>query len=199
MAGKIQVGISHNISTVIADIDDVKNDLRNEMRKRVGSAMAVLQADVSTYIINDPHTTGQLLRSIGRESDTAGDTLEFMVYTDPKIAPYAAIVEFGSGTNTNVSWRGSAKAEPPDQYPPDYPFSSPDIQNYSGFAYYIEEWMREKGVTPKYDSYRASALAITKAIDQRGNYAHPYMRPAWFDNELLIKRAARNALRNAVR
>jgi hypothetical protein len=34
---------------------------------------------------------------------------------------------------------------------------------------------------------------------EQGNYAHPYLRPAWFDNELQIKRAARNALKNAVR
>lgn len=197
--GRVRVGMSHNISSVISDIDDVKDDLRHETRKRVGAAMRVLWADAKQYVLNDPHTTGQLFSALKRDDDTTGEELEFSVYTDPAIAPYAAIVEFGSGTRSDVAWRGAPNAAPPDEYPAGYPFSSPDIDNISGFAYYIEQWMREKGVTPKYGSYRASALAIAKVIDQRGNYAHPYMRPAWFDNELQVKKAARNAVRNAVR
>ena len=199
--GRVSIGISHNIDQVISDIDDVKDDLRDEMRKRVGAAMAVLQADAAAYILGDPHVTGQLFSALKGESTTGRSELEFRVYTDASIAPYAAVVEFGSGPNSNISWKGSRQMPPPDadDTPPGYPFSAPDIDNISGFAYYIEQWMKKKGVPPKYDSYRASALAIAKAIDQHGNYAHPYLRPAWFDNELQIKKAARNAVRNAVR
>lgn len=196
---RTRIGVSHNIGSVISDIDDVKDDLRHEMRKRVGAAMRVVWADAKQYVLSDPHTTGDLFTALQREQDTSGEELEFSVYTDATIAPYAAIVEFGSGTRSDVAWRGSVKAGPPDQYPPDYPFNAPDIDNLSGFAYFIEQWMREKGVTPKYGSYRASALAIAKVINDRGNYAHPYLRPAWFDNELQVKKAARNAVRNAVR
>jgi len=196
---RTRIGVSHNIGTVISDIDDVKDDLRHEMRKRVGAAMRVLWADARQYILSDPHTTGDLFSALQREQDTSGEELEFSVYTDASIAPYAAIVEFGSGSRSDVAWRGSEKAGPPDQYPTGYPFSAPDVDNISGFAYYIEQWMRAKGVTPKYDSYRASSLAIAKVIADRGNYAHPYLRPAWFDNELQVKKAARNAVRNAVR
>lgn len=194
-----QVGISHNIASVISDIDDVKDDLRYEMRKRVGAAMRVVWADAKQYVLADPHTTGNLFSALQRDMDTTGKQLEFSVYTDASIAPYAAIVEFGSGRRSDVGFRGSAKALPPEEYPPQYPFDAPDIDNLSGFAYFIEQWMRKKGVTPKYDSFRASALAIAKVINDRGNYAHPYLRPAWFDNELQVKRAARNAVRNAVR
>lgn len=196
--GTARVGISHNTDTVISDIDDVKDDIRYEMRKRVGAAMRVLWADAKQYILSDPHTTGQLFSALQHDSDTSGEKLEFSVYTDASIAPYAAIVEFGSGRNSDIAWRGSAKAGNADMYPPGYPFDAPDIKNLDGFAYYIEQWMRAKGITPQY-GYEASSFAIANSIKDHGNYAHPYIRPAWFDNELKVKRAARNALKNAVR
>lgn len=199
MRGSARVGISHNIESVISDIGDVQDDLKHEMRKRVGRAMQVVWADARQYVLNDPHTTGDLFSALRNGSEIGDERLEFSVYTDASVAPYAAIVEFGSGSRSDVAWRGAPNAGPPDQYPADYPFKSPNIDNLSGFAYFIEQWMRTKGVTPKYGSYRASSLAIAKAIDDRGNYAHPYLRPAWFDNELQVKKAARNALRNATR
>lgn len=198
-SGSARVSVSHNIESVISDIDEVKDDIRHEMEKRVGAAMRVLWADAKQYVLNDPHTTGQLFSALQQDQNIAKRELEFRVYTDASIAPYAAIVEFGSGPRSDVAWRGAPNAGPPDEYPRGYPFRAPDIDNISGFAYYIEQWMKEKGVTPQYGSYRASALAIAKSINDRGNYAHPYLRPAWFDNELQVKRAARNALRNAVR
>lgn len=189
------VSFDHNVGDVISDIEDVKDDLRYEMRKRVGAAMRVVWADARQYVLNDPHASGDLFSAIRQEHDD----LEFRVFTDPSIAPYAAIVEFGSGTRTSNEWIDAPSAKPPETFPSQYPFDAPDIENVSGFAYFIEQWMREKGITPKYDSYRASALAIAKTINERGTYAHPYLRPAWFDNELQVKKAARNAVRNAVR
>lgn len=200
---RVGVGISHNVGSVISDIDDVKRDIRGEMRKRVGAAMRVVWADAKQYVLNDSHNTGQLFSALKTDNDMGGERLEFSVYTDASIAPYAAIVEYGSGSmRSNISWRNSRQMPPPDpeNAPPQYPFDSPDIKNISGFAYYIEQWMIQKGVSPrKYNSRRAASLAIAKTINDRGNYAHPYLRPAWFDNELRVKRAARNAIRNAVR
>lgn len=197
--GRVTVSVEHNIENVISDIEEVKADIRYEVRKRVGAAMRVLWSDAKQYVLDDPHTTGDLFTALKNESDTAGDELEFSVYTDPSIAPYAAIVEFGSGIRTGVKWSGSKNAKLPEMFPPQYPFDAPDVDNISGFAFYIEQWMRKKGIEPEYGSYRASALAIAKVINNRGTYAHPYLRPAWFDNELKIQKAARNAVRNAVR
>lgn len=197
--GRATLGVSHNVGSVISDIEDVKDDLRHEMRKRVGAAMRVVWADAKQYVLNDPHASGDLFTALQNESDTTGDELEFRVYTDAAIAPYAAIVEFGSGSRTENEWPAAPSTKPPEEYPSQFPFNAPDIDNLSGFAFYIEQWMRTKGITPKYDSYRASALAIAKTIKDRGTYAHPYLRPAWFDNELQVKKAARNAVRNAVR
>jgi len=184
-----------NIDGVIDSVDDVKDDLRGEMRKRVDAAMRVLWADVKQYVLDDPHASGNLFSAIRRDRNG----LEFSVYVDGPDAPYGAIVEYGSGPRSEVAgpgavWRGTGSNRPAE-----YPFDAPDINNMDGFAYYIEQWMRQKGITPEYGSYQASAVAIAKTIDDRGTYAHPYMRPAWFDNELKIKKAARNALRSATR
>jgi len=200
---RTRIGISHNIDSVISDIDDVKDDLRHEVRKRVGAAMRVVWADAKQYVLNDPHTTGDLFSALQREQDTSGQELEFSVYTDAGIAPYAAVVEYGSGDRRERSGPDAIPFVPigaDEGRPAQYPFDSPDIKNISGFAYYIEQWMRAKGIQPDGDrTYRQSSLAIAKVINDRGTYAHPYLRPAWFDNELQVKKAARNAVRNAVR
>lgn len=197
--GRVQVGLSHNIEDVISDIDDVKSDIRHEMRKRVGTAMAVLLADAKQYVLNDPQTTGQLFSALQSENDTTGQKLEFKVYTDASVAPYAAIVEFGSGTYDE--WKNSKHVGPPtaEEAPPTYPFDTADESSIPIIASYIEEWMMTKGIVPEKGSFQASAMAIAAKIVEQGQYAHPYLRPAWFDNELKVKKAARNAVKNAVR
>lgn len=213
MSGSVRVGFSSNIEEVIQSVDDVKDDLRYEMRKRVGAAMLALKADVTNYIVQDPDYTGQLLSALSHDETVDEEALEFVVGVDMDEAPYAAIVELGSGKRTNIPYKGSQKAtSPPDEKPIDYPFSSPDIPynednpadtagypKFYGFVKHIEEWMRNKPVSPHTGSYFFSAVKIAETIIRRGNYAHPYLRPAWFDNELQIKKAAKNAVRNAVR
>jgi len=200
------LSVSHNVEDVIEDVDDVRHDLRHELQKRVGVAIGAIERDVKQYIMDDPDTSGQLLSAIGSDQIDRGlSEQEWRVYTDPEIAPYAAITEFGSGARTATPWRTAEYVAPPspEEQPPGYPYDAPDIDNISGFAFYIEEWMREKGLTPKTPpsnpTFRASALAIAKKIDDRGTYAHPFMRPAWFNNELKVRKKARNAIKNATR
>lgn len=208
------VDIDHNIGSVVRSVDDVKDDLRDEIDKRIGAAMRVLWSDARQYVLNDPHYEGDLFSSIRRESDTQGGELRFSVYADMSLAEYATIVEYGSGTRSNVPY-DDAEPVPPGMdtsTPPGYPFESPDIDfnednpintnghpDFYGFAKYIEEWMRSKPVTPNTGDYFASAALIAATIVEQGNYAHPYLRPAWFDNELKIKQAFVNAVRNAAR
>lgn len=196
------VSLSHNIGDVISDIGDVKDDLNTEMRKRVGAAMRVLWADVRQYVLDDPHAGGDLFRAIERDIEDDYERIEFSVYTDPDVAPYATVTEYGSGRRREVSGPG-AKPFPPigpdEQKPPDYPYTAPDVDDIRGFAWHIENWMIEKGLAPRGGSLTGSAYGIAKTIVRKGTYAHPYMRPAWFDNELKVKRAARNAVKNATR
>jgi len=196
---RTRIGVSHNIGSVISDIDDVKDDFRHEMRKRVGAAMCVVWADAKQYVLSDPQTTGDLFTALQREQDTSGEELEFSVYTDATIAPYAAIVEFGTGRYDE--WRGSRPVGPPvgDEMPPQYPFDTPSESELPIIASYIKQWMIAKGIQPEKGSIQASSMAIASKIVDQGQYAHPYLRPAWFDSELQVKKAARNAVRNAVR
>jgi len=122
------------------------------------------------------------------------------------VVPYAGIVEYGSGDRARRPFKTSkafySMARESSSRPPDWPYDAPDVSedNISGFAYYIEQWMRNKtGMQPETGSYRLSALKIAKTIIDAGTFAHPYLRPAYFDNEKFIKRAAKHAVTNATR
>jgi hypothetical protein len=207
------VSIDHNVPQVVTSVDDVKDDLRKELHKRVGAAMDMLYRDAAHYILDDADWSGQLYHALSQDTDD----LEWSVGVDMGLAEYAAIVEFGSGKRTNLAHEDSAKhglqmGDSGSAVPVGFPFESPDIdyndqdptetegyETFYGFVKYIEEWMRSKPVEPKLGDYFVSAAYIAASIVEQGNYAHPYLRPAWFDNEYEIRRAARNALKNAVR
>lgn len=207
------VDFDHNVPEVVASVDDVKDDLRDELYKRVGVAMNMLYRDAQQYVLNDPDWSGQLYHALTQET---GD-LEWSVGADLGLAEYAAIVEFGSGKRTNIAKGRSAQhgiqfTDTGSAVPIGFPFESPDIdfndedptetkgyKDFYGFVKYIEEWMRSKPVEPQLGDYFVSAAYIAAAIVEHGNYAHPYLRPAWFDNEFKIRKSARNALKNAVR
>lgn len=207
------INFGSNINDVIDSIDDVADDLRHEIRKRVGRVMTMLKQRARQYVASDSNYTGKLLDSIENSVQEGSSHIQFKVSTDSRIAPYAAIVEFGSGSRTNDPWRGSEFPPPMETTPPSgFPFESPDIDynkenpynmtgyaSFAGFVGHIEEWMATKPVEPKSGDLFTSAVAIAKTIIERGNHAHPFMRPAWFDMELQVRNAARNAVRNATR
>jgi len=213
MAG-VELGVRDNIDTVIRSIDKFERGLRREIRKRVGRAMAMCAQRARMYVQRDADYKGNLHDSITIERDSRKRSLSFSVFTDNAIAPYAAIVEFGSGQNgaRGNEWVGSQSVGQPDRYPPNFPFDSPDIdinqsnpynltgkRAFAGFVGHIEEWMSTKPVTPRSGDMFTSAVAIAKEIIEKGNLAHPFMRPAWFDSELRVRKAAANAVKNATR
>ena len=204
-----RVNLSHNVDDVISGIDDVKDDLRAELRKRLGAAMNVLWQDVRANIRHDPHNTGNLLRSIQRHTNVGYDELEFTVGVRGKMVDYAAIVEYGSGERTNNAPMVANLAE--WDYPPNFPYESPDIDynqdnpidtegfpKFFGFLKHIETWMKSKPIKPDYGNYFVSAAYIAATIIEKGNFAHPYLRPAWFRQEPNIKQAAKHAVKRAV-
>lgn len=210
-----RVSVDSNVGEVIDSINDVKHDLRYELKKRVGAAMDVLWQDARQYVKKDPDTTSHLMNAVKRDESTTGGTLTFRVRADMTMAPYASIVEFGSGSRTGIPYKGgnSIPASWPDvgsSMPKDMPYESPDINHkmtnpaqtegypkFYGFVKHIEEWMRAKPVAPESGSYFISAAYIASAIIRRGQHAHPFLRPAWFDNRLEIKQSAKTALDKA--
>jgi hypothetical protein len=208
-----QVNISHNITGVQDSIDEVIDDLRREMRKRVSRAMSLCEQRAKIYVQKDSDHTGALHSAIKSDSEVGDVMLNFRVFTDSDIAPYAAIIEYGSGQRgaRGEEWKHSEHAS--GSFTPGFPYSSPDIStpsednkyqltgysDYAGFVGHIEEWMKTKPVAPDSGDLTTSAIAISWEIINKGNLAHPFMRPAWFDTELRVRKAATNAVRNAVR
>jgi HK97 gp10 family phage protein len=206
------VSLDHNIDDVVSDIDSVKRDLR-KVNRAVRRVMDTVAEDARAYVRADADYTGQLRRAIGVETETQGrGEHQVSVATDATTAPYAAIVEFGSGVRTDVTQGGSVNAPPPEQMPPGTPYETPDINydesnplnmkgypTFYGFVKHIEEWMENKPVEPLLGDTTTSAAFIARAIIEKGQYAHPFLRPAWFQNELRVQQAARNAVRKAVR
>lgn len=206
------VSLDHNIEDVVADIDSVKDDLRN-VNRAVRRVMDTVAEDARTYVRADADYTGQLRHAIGVQTDTQGrGKHQVSVATDASVAPYAALVEFGSGARTDVPHDGAVAAAPPENPPPGMPYDTPDINydesnplnmkgypTFYGFVKHIEEWMRNKPVEPLLGDFTTSAAFIARAIIEKGQYAHPFLRPAWFENEMWVKKAARNAVRKATR
>jgi len=190
---------SSNIDAVIDSIDDVKDELPRRMATRLRRAQQDMYADVLRNVIQDPEASGQLRRAIEKDAVLDGTEMEFTVSANLLRAPYAAVVEFGSGNRTDKPHKGSKIVPPPslEHQPPDYPYDSPDIDNISGFAYYIEQWMKKKNITPRY-GFRGSALAIAETIIEQGTYAHSYLRSAFYQNEHNIRSEARKAVELSV-
>jgi hypothetical protein len=210
------LGFESNIEDVIDSVDEVADDLISKFKKIMERQMSFLENRASQYVSKDASYRGNLMKSLHTESDATPPEMTFKVATDPKIAPYAAIVEYGSGQRTNDEWQGSETAPPPDTgsaVPRDFPYESPDIDtpseenkyqlagypSYAGFVGYIEDWMERKPVEPRSGNLFTSAVAIAWEIANKGNLAHPFMRPAWFDQELQIKKAVKSAFWEATR
>ena len=211
----MRVTIESNVDDVIGSIDDVKDDLRKEFRKRLTPAMAMLQARAKRYVQDDADWTGALAKSIELETDTGSDLLTFEVFQNDNIAPHGPLVEYGTGDRGNPTQTMSMSQNvggEMDRKPPDYPYDSPsidynsdnafDLTGYSNFAALvgaIENWVKTKPIEPRKGDTFTAAVAIARSIIENGTYGHPYMRPAWFKSELKIKRAAENALKSATR
>jgi hypothetical protein len=164
------VSFSHNVGDVIGDIEDVKDDIRHEMKKRVGAVMRVVWADAKQYVLDDPQASGDLFRSLQMDADDSREEMSFRVYNDMNIAPYAAIVEYGSGARRKEPFEES-KAFPAftdsSQKPPGWPYRAPDIDNIEGFAWHLSEWTKNKpGITGVYP-VRIAIAKTTRVVRQR--------------------------------
>lgn len=206
----VSVNIQDNVEDVI---EDIERKVKGELRRMVASIEAILdivRSDAKRYVKQDAELSGQLRQSIkmSRTKLSTGKT-RLKVGVRGSMAPYAAIVELGTGNKTlETTEKASSQSVPNrkmDNPPKDFPFSSPNIEpdrrnaTFLGFVGHIEDWMREKGIKPEKPSYRASAMAIAHEIVTEGSYAHPYLRPAYFEHELEIRQVARQVVRDAAK
>jgi len=194
---------THNINSVISDVDDVQDDVRSELRKRVGGAMRVMYEDARSYIIQDPNARGRLLNNLSLDERN----LVFSINTS---LDYAPIVEFGSGSKTNEEYQYGNRIPPEwpseaSSLPVQMPFDEPDIPKnrshpkFNAFVSHIVDWMKEKGVLPQTGDLYFSATLIAEEIIENGSFAHPFLRPAYYDNQRRVVNAAESALSKVVR
>lgn len=185
-----------NISDVIDAVKDTRQSLEYKFRRKLRSAMRKLEADVRTYIKRDADYRGNLARSVSLDSTTSEDLIRISVSAGGPQAPYAPFVEFGTGDRTNQTTPEAPSSQiiyEPGQTPPNFPYESPDMS--PGLVANIVEWVATKPVD---DDAQTVGFQIASVIVNKGTYAHPYLRPAWFENEVRVKRAAEKALHEAV-
>jgi hypothetical protein len=190
-----------NVDAVIGSVRDLKSDIRDNIIKQMLKALQEIKKRITMYINRDANYRGALKKSIRQEYDTTTDSsMEFTVYSDSRVAPYNGLVEFGSGAKTNDAYIGTPTPTP-DEYPPEYPYSAPDIETGTGKYYWfrgiIMNWMEEKPIIPASGDMVASAGAIASEIIEKGTYAHPYMRPAAVDKEDEVYERAVRAINKA--
>jgi HK97 gp10 family phage protein len=194
-----------NIHSVIKDIEDVKKDVHRKPYNAAIDEMAALQSVIVANVAEDASWTGQLsnaIKSHGVDTEDSGHSFRVAVGVDTTIAPYAGVVEFGSGSRLNKSSAFSLPAPTPDTYPysDGYPYESPSGVS-EGLLDDLEEWVKTKPVVPKKDSDGPEELAqkIAHTIVEKGTYAHPFLRPAWFNHSRIIKQTIRMMVRRAFR
>lgn len=194
--------MSHNVEDVIGDIEDVKNDLNVNVFEQMRKEMQALLETAIAHVEEDADWTGNLVRSLQKDGVKTDiptwEVYEFTIGTDANIAPYAPLVEFGTGARTDKPGPGSMRPRRPDQYPAGYPYESPDVdpEKLVGMVY---EWIETKPVQGQKATQWETAMAIAKTIVSVGTYAHPFLRPAWFKHRLQLKRTAREAVKDAFR
>lgn len=189
-----------NIEDVINDIQQVKRDLEEQIFAKLRPAMQKVLDTAIGHVDDDADWRGNLatsIRSHGVETELTNNyEIKFTIGTDSDIAPYAPFVEFGTGKRTEKAGPGSVRPQTPDRYPAGYPYSSPNVDP-NKIVGEILEWVRTKPIVPEKEGEWDTAMAIAQSIVEFGTYAHPFMRPAWFKHKLRVRRAARNAVKEA--
>lgn len=204
--GRATVGLDHNVEDVIGELDGVKQELDPGIPQAVKAAMRELKQAVIVHIENDADWKGNLAASVQSHGvqyeRNERMEVEISVGTDKSIAPYAPFVEFGTGDRKEET---SDKApttwvpRKPDQYPAGYPYESPGIHR--DLIDNIIEWVKTKPLVPEsphIETQEQLGLVIASVIAEKGTFAHPFLRPAWYKNKHFVKKAAKDQLRRAV-
>lgn len=194
----------HNVEQVAADIEDVKDDLHDNVENAGRSAMNNVLFDAIGYVEADADWTGRLRKSLSLSVTDRGDQIEFNVHTDADLAPHAPFVEFGTGSKggkttfkANSAFIPASWPDTGSAVPVGFPYSAPGM--HPGLVESIIDWVETKPITPRNGDMSDEQLGyvIAAEIAEEGTYAHPFLRPAWFDNELVVEDSMKTAVRNA--
>lgn len=196
--------MSHNIDAVIEDVDDVKEELDRNLRASLTTEMEALLATAIMHVENDADWRGNLITALQRDgvehNRRGAYEWSLKVGPDGEIAPYAPIVEFGSGDRSDKKGPGAILPQRPHEYPIQYPYQSPSYVT-EELVDNLAEWVKSKPITPKEGDPTPEELGlrIARSIVANGTYAHPYLRPAYRKHRRPLQQAARTAVKKATR
>lgn len=144
-----------------------KDNLKDEHDRATEQSMRAMRNSVSQKLVsNDSVARNVLIRDIRRSKRELAD---FFTAHSVHVPLWAKYLEHGTGS------RGSTDTEPNH-----WTFPSPD-----GWADIeaIETWVTSKNITPTYyDSQSDLARAIARTIGEIGTFAHPFLRPVWYND-----------------
>lgn len=159
----------------------------------LGQATNVASSARSNVLTGNQIWTGHLASNIyvRRSRDGPGEH-RIRIIASPHYAPY---VEYGTGSRGRIT----------DPYPDHKQFNAPglmDGQPPPGLLRNIHRWVMTKpGFIGPFGGISRDQVAylIARTIARIGTNAHPYMRPAWFANEVQLRQAVRMEVKRTVR
>lgn len=171
---------------------DVDRNMYEGMAGVAGTAQTELEREGSV-------STNTLLDSIEHNSQLSSSTISAMervadAYSSHEViatAPYAAYVEYGTGSKQRGAPESGRR------------FKSPSVPPY----HQIKAWVERENITARSDKYKTNgttdterlAGAIADEIAQYGTAPHPYMRPAWQVYERQLKQGHKDGVHLALR
>lgn len=169
----------NGMSSVQKEIKNLRDNLVDNVSEGVErGANATAQEARDEVQTHNTIWRGNLLSSIYTQKTDIDDGVRHRVVAN---TPYAAYVEYGTGI------RGDGDGV--------YNFNAPtfDADLKSAIILWVQTrptWFGERSVT--------TAIKIAKTIADKGTHPHPFIRPAWFNTEQVVKREARRELRQTV-
>lgn len=166
-------------------VTNIRDDLDDNVNDAVSKATSQISAEAKRQVAMwDAVWKRNLYESIYSTDLTW--TVDVKRHKVVARAPYAAFVEFGTGSRRDPST------------PYSFRFDSPDEEDYGIVFSNIMWWVNTK---PMFLGSRTpgTAAAITETIIEHGTYAQPFMRPAWHQNQFAPTGYAKAAMKRTVR
>lgn len=189
----------HNVDEVMNDIESASAEIHSNIQETLNEEMAKLRFVAMGHVQEDAHWKGNLQSSIDSDVKVfSTGRIKGTVGTDAEKAPYAPFVEFGTGSRSNDPGPTSIHSDKLNNPPAGYPYESPDFVT-EDLVDGIVNWVKTKPITPDdpTDTPRELGEKIAATIVEKGTYAHPFLRPAWYKRRLHIKRGLEDAVEDA--
>jgi len=153
-------------SDMASRVRDYKDELKDEHERATRRTMREMKFAIKQKLrANDSVARNVLVSDVQDNPQELGD---FFTAHSADVPLWSKYVEHGTGSRGGTT------------YEDDENFDSPDGWADIGA---IERWIVNKSITPRYyDTQSELARAIARTIGEIGTFAHPFLRPVWFND-----------------